>query len=232
MTGPAPTAYAYRAHSGFFGIVNSEEAYQNLARFLFGDLRVDIWVDVDEVRLPKALKGKKVEALYQFELLAGPRGKRWYLTRRVAEEDSPACRTHAQLAGGTRPGDRNVYLSTVFLANRARVNPERASLAYAMTVGVRVPDYQVDKRFWADEHYEGGYLFRDTAVVEMVPPAQPGKDWVVHYGWQSETANRARHALSYDQLKGGQIQFTIPFDNGADPGIAGHIRLVAQAWNA
>ncbi|WP_119355286.1 esterase/lipase family protein [Azohydromonas sediminis] len=231
MTAPAPTAYAYRAHSGFFGLVNSEEAYQNLTRFLFGDLRVDIWVDVDEVRLPKALQRKKVEALYQFELLAGPRGKRWYLTRRVAEEDSPACRTHAQLAGGTRPGDRNVYLSTVFLANRARVNPERASLAYAMTLGVRVPDYQVDQRFWADEHYEGGYLFRDTAIIEMVPPAQPGHDWVVNHGWQSETATRARHALSYDQLKSGQIQFTIPFDSGADPGIAGHIRLVAQAWN-
>ena len=31
----------------------------------------------------------QVQALYQFELLARPRGKRWYLSRRVAEEDSP-----------------------------------------------------------------------------------------------------------------------------------------------
>src|SRR5690606_27270609 len=31
---PTASAYAYRSHSGVFGIVNSEEAYQNLVRFL------------------------------------------------------------------------------------------------------------------------------------------------------------------------------------------------------
>ena len=71
-------------------------------RFLFGDVRVNIWLDVAEVRLPpdvqaEADKNKEVEALYQFEVLASPRGKRWYLTRRVAEEDSVACRTLEQL---------------------------------------------------------------------------------------------------------------------------------------
>src|SRR6185436_20153738 len=103
---PSATAYAYRSHSGHFGIVNSEEAYQNLVRFLFGDVRVDIWLDISEVRLPQALEAKadQVDALYQFELLAAPRGKRWFLTRRVAEEDSPACRTHRQL---TAPSDAN-----------------------------------------------------------------------------------------------------------------------------
>jgi len=35
-----PTAYVHRSHSGRFGIVNSEEGYQNLRRFLFGDLEV------------------------------------------------------------------------------------------------------------------------------------------------------------------------------------------------
>ena len=49
---PCAKAFAYRSHSGYFGIVNSEEAYQNLTRFLFGDVRVDIWVDVTDIRLP------------------------------------------------------------------------------------------------------------------------------------------------------------------------------------
>ncbi|MEM1422493.1 MAG: hypothetical protein AAGH64_00670, partial [Planctomycetota bacterium] len=35
-----PRAFVHRAHSGQYGIVNSEEGYQNLTRFLFGDLRV------------------------------------------------------------------------------------------------------------------------------------------------------------------------------------------------
>lgn len=52
-TAPCATAYAYRTHSGVFGIVNSAEGYQNLTRCLFGDLRIDIWVDIHNVRLPR-----------------------------------------------------------------------------------------------------------------------------------------------------------------------------------
>ena len=35
-------AYIYRTHGGRFGMVNSEEAYQNLQRFFFGDLKVKL----------------------------------------------------------------------------------------------------------------------------------------------------------------------------------------------
>jgi len=35
-----PRALVHRSHSGRFGIVNSEEGYQNLQRFLFGDVEV------------------------------------------------------------------------------------------------------------------------------------------------------------------------------------------------
>ena len=110
MSAPVAKAFVYRAHSGFFGIVNSEEAYQNLIRFLFGDVRVDLWIDIEEIRLPKAVQdeadaGKEVNALYQVDVLASPRGKLWYLTRRVAEEDSVACLSHKEwrAAKGKKP---------------------------------------------------------------------------------------------------------------------------------
>ena len=35
-----PRAYIHRSHSGRYGMVNSEEGYQNLQRFLFGDVRI------------------------------------------------------------------------------------------------------------------------------------------------------------------------------------------------
>ena len=143
LTRPAAAAYCYRSHSGPFGIVNSEEAYQNLSRFLFGDIRVDIWLEVTSVTLPNELQDNKkgnVEALYQFELQASPRGKRWYLTRRTSEKDSPACRTHSELSNPKAARDNNMYMSTVFLMNRARVNMEKPGLAYAMKLAVRVPD--------------------------------------------------------------------------------------------
>lgn len=235
VSAPCATAYAYRSHSGYFGLVNSEEAYQNLVRFLFGDLRVDMWLDVDEVRLPepveKALdKGQEVEALYQFEVLASPRGKRWYLTRRVAEEDSVACRTLKQLRS-SKPADRSIYLSTVFLARRARVNPQRESLAYAVTVGARVPDYEVSGKFWSSEHYEGGYLFRDTVIVEIFPPQEEDGAWKVEHAWQSSLGLEKGTPLEFRALDGG-IELAIDFDAPGAPGITGRLRLQARAWNA
>lgn len=235
---PVARAFAYRSHSGYFGIVNSEEAYQNLVRFLFGDVRVDLWFDVESVALPPDIpKDADVDALYQVELLAAPRGKRWYLSRRVAEEDSPACRTHKELTDAAQPDRKSIYLSTVFLANRARVDPTRRTLAYAMTLGVRVPDYQVNKKFWLDGHYEGNSLFRDTLIVEMEPPASDSADhqWNVKYGWQTDTAGRASLPISYQQVKDGKLEFVVPLSGqGAAltaPGITGRVRLQVSAWS-
>jgi hypothetical protein len=167
-------AFAYRSHSGFFGIVNSEEAYQNLTRFLFGDVRVDVYLDVEDIRLPEELKAAekkhKVNALYQIEMHAAARGKLWYLTRRMAEEDSVSCFTHADWKK-----DRTHYLSSVFLANYARVNKRRRSLAYQMMLGVRVPDYEVDKKLWINEHYEGGYLFPELPGSRDHAAAREGR---------------------------------------------------------
>jgi len=235
---PVATAYTYRSHSGYFGIVNSEEAYQNLTRFLFGDVRVDLWFDVDQVALPPDIPaGADVDALYQVELLAAPRGKRWYLSRRIAEEDSPACRTHKELTDPASAGRRSIYLSTVFLANRGRVRRDRPTLAYAMTLGVRVPDYQVNKKFWLDGHYEGSSLFRDTLVVEMAPPPDGvvGGQWNVKYGWQTDTAGRASLPISYQRVQDDRLEFVVPLSTQGTalsrPGITGKVRLQVSAWH-
>lgn len=233
---PCAKAYAFRAHSGHFGIVNSEEAYQNLTRFLFGDVRVDVWIDIDDIRLPdpvrrQASQGRRVDALYQFEVLAAPRGKLWYLTRRTAEEDSVACLSHADWAAGP-PGRHPLFVSTVFLANGARVNPRRRSLAYSMTLGVRVPDYEVDGRLWVNEHYEGGYLFRDALVLELVPPRNDNDAWRVKYAWQKEGVSAADREVPVRPLADGRIEVAIPFGGPAAPGIAGQVRLDVSAWNS
>ncbi|MDB5828938.1 MAG: hypothetical protein JWQ73_3158 [Variovorax sp.] len=235
---PVASAFTYRSHSGFFGIVNSEEAYQNLVRFLFGDIRVDLWFDVESVTLPPDIpKDADVDALYQVELLAAPRGKRWYLSRRVAEEDSPACRTQKELTDPASADRRSIYLSTVFLANKARVKQDRPTLAYAMTLGVRVPDYQVNKKFWLDGHYEGSSLFRDTLVIEIAPPTadDPAKKWQVQYGWQSASGGRATVPIAYQQLQSGKMEVVVPLpvpaSGAAGPAIGGKVRIEVSAWS-
>ena len=234
-------AFAFRAHSGYFGIVNSEEAFQNLTRFLFGDVRVDLWLDLEEVRLPRAVQehadaGREVNALYQIEVRASPRGKLWYLTRRVAEEDSVACVAHSQWQS-----NRSQYLSSVFLANRAKVNPKRRSLAYSMTLGVRVPDYEIEKKLWINEHYEGSYLFNNAIILEMVPPRSENEQWKVKYAWQGSGVAMADKEVDVTMTEEGKAEVAVDFDShtiGANgnpvpvfPGIKGKLRFVVSAWN-
>lgn len=234
---PCAKAFAYRSHSGYYGIVNSEEAFQNLARFLFGDVRIDLWVDITDFRLPAQVEqqqaaGKDVNALYQFEVLASPRGKLWYLTRRTSEEDSVACLSHADWQAAPKKTG-SLYLSTVFLANRAKVNPNRKSLAYSMTFGVRVPDYEIEKRLWVNEHYEGGYLFRNSVVLELTPPDALGEKWKVTYSWQGTGVNQDADDIAAKAIRGGKVEVKIPLpsDPTSRPGITGQLRFVVSAWN-
>jgi hypothetical protein len=229
FSGACATAHAYRSHSGYFGIVNSEESFQNLSRFLFGDVRADVWVDIDDVQLPPKLKDKEasVNALYQFEVLLSAKGQRWYLTRRVSEEDSPACRTHRQLNDGAR----SIYMTSAFLTFDNQDGKKRPALSYALTLGVRVPDYEVDNKFWFDGHYEGGYLFRDTLIVDLAPPVKDGQDWIVKQGWQSNKVGVATNKVNYQTLENGQIEIKVPFATGSAPGIGGQLRFVVSAWN-
>ncbi len=240
FSAPSATAYAYRSHSGHFGIVNSEEGYQNLVRFLFGDVRIDIWVDVDDVSVPQELEAADqdgtLNGLYQFEILASPRGSRWYLSRRMSEEDSVACRSHTDLRDPAKKAANTLYLSTVFLANRFRVNKDRASLAYSLTLGVRVPDYEVNRKFWPDRHYEGQYLFRDSVVLEMTPPQSDDGDWTVLYDWQSDNVGQSTSPVPTKTLRGGKVEVAIPFATSdatppRSPGIAGRLRFVLSEWN-
>ncbi len=230
-TKPCATAYAYRSHSGYYGIVNSEESYQNLRRFLFGDWRVDIWADIETVLLPPDIQGKAVDALYQFELLASPRGKRWYLTRRTAEEDSVACRSHQDLTDPGKAGERNIYLSSIFLDSRKSIEP--SSIAYSVTLGIRVPDYEVERKFWANGHYEGGYLFRDSVAIKVEgPQSQNGSPAAVTYDWQSRNPGRATTSLWQGSVPAsGKLELRIPFGDIKAPGIAGQLRFMISRWN-
>jgi hypothetical protein len=236
-------AFAFRSHSGFYGIVNSEEAFQNLVRFLFGDVRVDVWLAIDEIRLPEPVQlavdqKHPIDALYQVEMLASPKGKLWSLTRRMVEEDSVACIRHA-----TWQKEVPHYLSSIFLSNAARVDDTKPSLSYAMTLGVRVPDYEIDRKLWINQHYEGGYLFLNSIVLEMTPPDKAGDAWKVLYAWQDGgVANASQRAdIRAEDLHQKRLTIDIPFDshtvdtNGlripSRPGLTGRLQLQISAWN-
>jgi hypothetical protein len=231
VSAPTATAYAYRSHSGFFGIVNSEESYQNLTRFLFGDWRVDIWADIAGVTLPAGVQaekdaGKTVSALYQFEVTAAPRGKRWLLTRRIAEEDSVACRTLQELTERSAGNSVPVYLSTIFLDSKKSLDPHNGYV-YFVRFSARVPDFEVDRILWMKEHYEGGNLFSDLAIIKI----RPGNPLEAHFRWQSDAMTIPDHPLNLVNATANSFDLLIPFESRAVPGITGMLRLAASTWN-
>ena len=106
----APRAFAHRSHSGPFGVVNSEEGYRNLRRFLFGQVRIDARLAVDEITLPRAVQkekdaGKQIRARYNIDACAKVRGGGSYLSeRRVRNESAIRCSGRAPAAcSGYRP---------------------------------------------------------------------------------------------------------------------------------
>jgi len=244
---PVACAYAYRSHSGSFGIVNSEEAYQNLVRFLFGNFRVDLWLDIESVTLPDGVqaeeaKGRKVDAVYQIELVVSTHGKTWSLSRRKAEEDSPACRTYQGLKAKAPEVDP-VHLSTVFLMKAAKVKADNPGISYSVTLGIRAPDYEVAKAFWPDGHFEGVSLFRDSLIVTLFDPNDlqlldpnqaPTNEWMVRYSWAEHGGVVDKRFTPVDITQPIVVEVPLPAPiaavvarNGA---VTAKLRMEARAW--
>jgi hypothetical protein len=107
-TALAARAYVRRAHSGPYGMVNSEEGFGNLSRFLFGDMRIDADLLVQRIDLPPELEERKQEAdrnntdagiraSYSFETALRVRGERWVMTERLARDGAAIFRRYDEL---------------------------------------------------------------------------------------------------------------------------------------
>lgn len=233
-----PRAFAHRSHSGHYGIVNSEEGYQNLRRFLFGQVRVDISLLVDEITLPKAIEDEvgdrrdRVRAAYNIEVSATLRGLNVYLNERRVAQESALRRTYEQLVSEQRP----VYLFSGYLLKSAKSERSRdTALAFALNLGMQVPVYEVDRRFWLDDHFEGGNVFQDIVTFHLRNTAQ---NTTVRYGLASVSgAGIANRPITPTDMGAGKLRYEIPmgFKQGAankpKPGFRGRLRVTASPWN-
>lgn len=230
----APRAFTHRSHSGHYGIVNSESSYQNLIRFLFGSVRVDGTLEVEELTLPAKVQraydeGKRIRASYHFDVLVGVRGMRWDLHRRLVSEESAIFRTFDEML---RPDEasmaRHPRLFSTFLDTRQRVNGRRRSLGFSLDLAVQVPDYEIDRRILADDHYEGSYLFRERINLEVTPQADGPA--TLRYGLNSITPNKATRVVEPTQTD-GHLEFRIALASRGQPGIKATLRLDCTPWN-
>jgi hypothetical protein len=228
----APRAFVHRSHSGYFGIVNSEEGYQNLTRFLFGDVRVDGVLDVNDLPLPPEVQedhndGKEVRASYYFEAAVAPRGALTYdLTRRTRANNSAILRGFDELLKPQAAGldtPRSPYLFSVFL-DTDRIPPKEGNtLVFTVDLAVSTTGYEITGRFWGATHIPGEYLFRDTLVLRATP-GKTAQDWSVIYVWSDDkwATGRGQRAT----FEGGA--FRIPVQSGK--GFDAMLRLIPSRW--
>lgn len=243
----SPRAFVNRSHSGPYGVVNSEEGYQNLTRFLFGSLRADGILDIDDITLPVEVQNdldadKTVRASYQFEIAVSVRGVQWQMTRREVRENSAIFRTYDELFPlqadkKTRVPDRSrsPYLFTVFLDPSKSVKAS-GSVSFAFDLKVLVPDYEVDGQLFLKRHYEGGFLYRQQILIEAIPDAKALGGWRVKYGYQDTNPGKPGVDAKTEALAGDGaglapgLTFSIPVEQKTRPGIKGTLRIEARNW--
>lgn len=229
----APRAFVNRAHSGHYGVVNSEEAYQNLRRFLFGDVRAEAVLKLDDISLPKEIeekraRGKTVRASYHVEAVARVRGRRWDLHRRVIDEDSAILVPWEKVAR-----KQEIHLVSAFLMRSERVNMRREALGFSVDLGVLVPEYEVDGVLFLKQHFEGGYLFRDKLNLEV--EWKGGSEPILRYGFDSKSPNRMTSevkAISVERVGRAEgFEFRIPISQDSRPGLRGELHIRTYPWN-
>ncbi|MGP6173508.1 esterase/lipase family protein [Corynebacterium sp. A21] len=104
-------AFVHRSHSGRYGIVNSEAGYQNLRRFLFGDLEAT--ADLVGLRLPGG-----PERSWQADVEASVRGQSILMHEQVARHLCPVI-----LTSPSDDGDQPNPLVTTFLISDSTLRP-------------------------------------------------------------------------------------------------------------
>jgi hypothetical protein len=228
----SPHAFVYRSHSGFFGIVNSEEGYQNLIRFLFGDVRADGTLEIDELTLPPAVAekragGHQVRASYLFEVAVSVRGKPWQLHRRTANENSAIFRRFDELFPADGKPESPVLFNVFLDMSQSQT---KTSVSFAADLCVRVPEYEVDGFLFLKDHYEGGYLFRDVLTLEATPPATADAEWNFEYFFAGQR-DRGRHEATIVESTDKVLTFEIPIEQPHPPGIKARLRVKTSLWN-
>lgn len=165
-------ALVHRSHSGRRGIVNSEEGYQNLRRFLFGDLEVRaelVGLDV------AGREGDDVN--WQLEMALAIRG----LPVLVHEQSAANyCPIQVERQTVTDSTDTPLPLLTTFLSSSILrpEDPETGRPLETLRHALRLRLISVRTRdggFFFRDHLEQIEDWQDTLVVDIVPAAVAGE---------------------------------------------------------
>ena len=174
-----------------------------------------------------------MELLAAIETAAALRGLNVFLNERRVAQQSAIRRTYERLVHQKK--DKQIYLFSGYLMDKGKMaHSADDALAFTVELGVQVPVYEVDNRFWMDDHFEGGYVYKDTITLHVFRNA---KQPVVKYGLASLSGpGVADKTLSLKATSRGQFSMEIPIGfsegttNPPKPGMRGKFEMIAGPW--
>lgn len=144
-------AFVHRSHAGRLGVVNSQEGYENLRRFLFGDLVVV--ASLRGAHLPES-----EELSWQGEIEVSVRGIPVLLHQRTVEHVCPIVFAREARVNG----DRSIPLTSLFLMTGSHNTSVRGA--------IRLRIVSLRERHGQEESFEslgGSAEFDDSLVVDI-----------------------------------------------------------------
>ncbi|MDX3774897.1 hypothetical protein QE250_12280 [Chromatiaceae bacterium AAb-1] len=204
-----PRVYCHLSHSGYYGMVNSQEGYQNLVRFLFGDYRVMLRMVPDVLPLSPAVRKafeekKTIRGSYLFECTVMPREQLPIpLTDRRAEHASAVFRTYDELFHPERAGlkaPRYPVLGSIFL-DSSRIQSGR-TMVFTADIGVRSTDFTIDGALFFKQRIPDENLYRGKMVLQIT---LNGEHWTIRYVESDESWGELRGKTLSEDTQGCYI---------------------------
>jgi hypothetical protein len=219
----AHRAYIHRSHSGRYGMVNSEEGYQNLRRFLFGDIKV-------RAILANALFPMEEGVFYQAGLRVAIRSLPVPMHERTGAHYCPLLLSEPIIleedAGQwveNRRQKKGVYhLFTTFLIPK-EVDDGNVARRWALSISIYKLRCDDLGNLSFEEHLENVPCWADALVVDVFPPT--GEDnYHANYVWASSQSEPQEMDLV--EIDGG-LAAEVPFPETVVPkfGVQPIIRL-------
>lgn len=230
----AHSAFVHRSHSGRYGLVNSEEGYQNLRRFLFGDRKVE--ADLISHQLPSGDGG----VTWQAEVQLSVRGLPIVMHERLASHWCPIQLTGQppdRPDGATADGrsDGAVPLTTVFLGSALSRPHGSPAMRYALHL--RILSLRERRGIlWFGDHLEQAADFDDILIVDVgMRRSVPG----IWAAWNSAIPGPIRdldlsgEPLGDEDPRSHMWVAHIPLPHSAGPilGENARIRLTVTPWS-
>jgi hypothetical protein len=212
-------------------MVNSEEGYQNLQRFLFGDIKVkavlcDSTLDFDSDR-----PDPEAAPTYLFETQISIRGLPILMHERTLAHYCAQSLNREQYEEQMQKGGLPLFSTFLMSSRKGR----DGSIRYMMRLAVYKQWYRKGFLLLRD-HLERLPLWSDYIVIELRPPnteqADQGLRYVAFYSWASIKRNPDQMMTIPPGQNGPELDLIVPLLEGKPKEVLGsQARITLQTFN-